>query len=554
VRDGSGDRTLRGSAADIAALLVLWAIAIALVDPRGDFALNDDWAYGLTVRRLLEAGVFQPPGWAAPTLLSQALWGAAASLPAGFSFTALRLSTLVLGGVAIAALYALARTLRAPRGVACVAALTMAFGPVFFALAHTFMTDVPFIAFALTALLFNARALDGGGDRDLALGCIATVSAVLCRQVGIVLPVAFAIVYVVYGRGALPARTARALLPLLLTGAALWGLGRVLALSQAPTDGLGVGNVIVAWRLRDNPPAALRLVRDNLFITWMYCGLFLAPALLRYSVAWRGSLVRSRWFDGAAAAAALAAVVTLWIWNRGMPLRGNVLIKSGLGPITLYDGYVRGLPNDGPLPAAFWHVVTAIAVCGAGLLIAQLLAVAAQLWRATSSQRAPRLLVLTSAAGMLAAVSVVIPFDRYYLPLAAMLAAALTPPPHAAGERPATVPTCVLLAAMAVFAVAGTHDYLNWNRARWQALQQLTEVDGISPRRIDGGFEFNGPLFYAPDYRPIRGKSWWWVVDDEFTIAMGPVPGFSILRSYPYARWLPPGTSEIVVLHRNGGS
>lgn len=535
-------------------MLAIWALGIALVDPHGDFALNDDWAYGLTVRTLLEAGAFRPPGWAAPTLLSQALWGAAAALPAGFSFTALRLSTLLLGGGALVAVYMLARTLRAPRGAAGVAALTVGFGPVFFELAHTFMTDVPFIGFATIALLFLARALAGGGDHQLAIGCVATVAAVLCRQVGIVVPVAFAVVCVVYGRGRLAARGGRALLPLLLSASALWGLRQVLAFSQAAGDGLGVGDVIAAWSMRGNPPAALRLMRDNLLVAWIYCGLFLAPVLLHSSAAWRASLARPRRFDAVAVAAALLAGATLWFWQRGMPLRGNVLIKSGLGPITLHDIYVRGLANDTPLPEGFWHAVTALAVLGAALLIAQLTAVAAHLRRAAADERAVRLLLLLSAAGTFAALSVVIPFDRYYLPVTAILAAALAPPPTLATGRAGGTAATVLLAAMALFAVAGTHDYLSWNRARWQALAQLTEVDGIAPQRIDGGPEFNGPHFYARDYRPQRGKSWWWVVDDEFIIAMGPVPGFSVQRRYPYRRWLPPGTGEIVVLHRDGAS
>jgi hypothetical protein len=42
-----------------------WIAAAAIVDPRGDFPLNDDWAYGFTVERLITERRAEP---------STALW------------------------------------------------------------------------------------------------------------------------------------------------------------------------------------------------------------------------------------------------------------------------------------------------------------------------------------------------------------------------------------------------------------------------------------------------------------------------------------------------
>ena len=545
-----------GRLADTAWLLLAWTAAVALVDPRGDFPLNDDWAYALAVRRLLEDGVFRPPDWAAPTLLSQALWGALASLPAGFSHTALRLSALALGGLAVVGVYLLGRELRAPRAVARLAALTLAAGPVFFALAHTFMTDVPFVACAVVALLGFARYLLRGADRDLALGAAASLAAVLCRQTGLVLPLAFAVAALLAGRGAPRQRWPRALLPLALCGGALGLLGWWLAVAGDSAQRLGVGDVMLAWRLRGNPPALLRFLSGNLLLALLYCGLFLAPLALRLAPVWRRRWTRPAWNDALSLATLATAALTLWSWGRHMPLRGNVLITSGVGPVTLHDWYILGLPHDGPLPAAFWIAVTGVALLGAALLAAQLGAAAAAVWRpagaAERAQRGARALLLLAAAGYLSVVILVSPFDRYYLPLVAMLAPLLAAPGAAAAGagRAPRLAAAALLLALAGFSIAATHDYLAWNRARWQGLRQLTEVDGISPRRIDGGAEFNGLHLFAPDYRKQPKKSWWWVADDEYMLGMGPLPGYALLRRYPYARWLPPGEAEIQVLRR----
>ena len=90
----------------------------------------------------------------------------------------------------------------------------------------------------------------------------------------------------------------------------------------------------------------------------------------------------------------------------------------------------------------------------------------------------------------------------------------------------------VVLALEAVFAVVTTRDYLAWNRTRWIATTELL-ASGIPRTSIDGGYEFNGWLGYDSNSKAKPGKSPWWVVDDDYMIASGPVPGFSVLRTYP---------------------
>src|SRR5438093_12585801 len=90
-------------------ITIIWISMVILVNPIGDFPLNDDWAYGWTVKTLLETGVFQLSDWTATNLLPQALWGTLFCLPFGFSFTALRISTLTFGLIVVIATYRLLR-------------------------------------------------------------------------------------------------------------------------------------------------------------------------------------------------------------------------------------------------------------------------------------------------------------------------------------------------------------------------------------------------------------------------------------------------------------
>ena len=78
-------------------IIAVWIVAALLIDPRGEFPLNDDWAYAAAVKTLLGGGGIRLSGWTTVNLIAQIFWGALFCLPFGFSFTALRISTLVLG-------------------------------------------------------------------------------------------------------------------------------------------------------------------------------------------------------------------------------------------------------------------------------------------------------------------------------------------------------------------------------------------------------------------------------------------------------------------------
>ena len=125
---------------------------IILVNPLGDFPLNDDWAYARSVKDFLDTGNFQLPGWAVANLLPQVFLGVIFCLPFGFSFTALRFSTLTMGLVGVIATYLLLKEISYNQKIALLGALLIAFDPIYFGLSNTFMTDVPHYAVSVISL------------------------------------------------------------------------------------------------------------------------------------------------------------------------------------------------------------------------------------------------------------------------------------------------------------------------------------------------------------------------------------------------------------------
>jgi hypothetical protein len=145
-------------------------------------------------------------------------------------------------------------------------------------------------------------------------------------------------------------------------------------------------------------------------------------------------------------------------------------------------------------------------------------------------------------------------FDRYLLPALPLLAAGLIAIEGARGgawpglRSVPMMAAATVVAGMQAYSVAGTHDYLAWNRARWSLVDELVTLEQVSPSSVDGGYEFNGRYTYTPDYAFDPEKSWWWVNDDVYVLAFGPIPGYVAIRHAPYSRWLLPRSQSSVVL------
>src|SRR5689334_8297082 len=107
-------------ALDIAAIAGVWVALPLLTKPTGEFPLNDDWSYARSVQTLLTAGRLELTGFTAMPLVTQVAWGWLFSLPAGFSFTALRVSTWLVGAVGLFATYAWLSRLRSRHAVVLV--------------------------------------------------------------------------------------------------------------------------------------------------------------------------------------------------------------------------------------------------------------------------------------------------------------------------------------------------------------------------------------------------------------------------------------------------
>lgn len=457
-------------------------------------------------------------------LLTQILWGALFCLPGGFSFSALRLSTLVLSLAGLFTVTALAQHHSLRGEQLLLPSLLLLCNPVFLGLSHTFMTDVPFLTLALLAILL----LLIGVDRPslFMFGALATVAATLLRQTGLLIPLALLISLVLRRAGR------RQLIP-----AALLFAVCVLALTVYTTlmrtsQGLGSGYQAQYVRALAELRRGLlyQQLAANLAATLIYTGIFLLPLNLPLLTTTRP--VRLLLFAG------LAAAVLASVHFGVIRLPGNILSDRGLGPFQLPAGESFTAFSTNPTSKIVFGL---IAFSGIALFFEAIYRCIRQFQDSIANS-------MLLSFGLLYFLSILpIPqFDRYMIVYIPLLALPLT---SRTSSRWLGSTWC-LLALYGTFSVIATHDYLAWNRARWQGLRLLTQEMSIAPSQIDGGFEFNGFYTFSESYERQPGKSRWWVENDEYKVSLDSLPGHEIVARYRTGTWLPLAPKQVFVLRR----
>jgi 4-amino-4-deoxy-L-arabinose transferase-like glycosyltransferase len=526
------------------ALSGLWLVLALATGPLGDFPLNDDWVYAATVRTLIAEGRFSFSPYTEASYVAQVVWGSLFCVFTGWSYSALRVSSALLGLAGVLFTFALLREAGCDRRLAGIGAVTLAVNPLYLNLSLTFMTDVPFVAWCLGALLCLARSLRRNSVTDLALGTALSLAAVLTRQAGVVVPLAF-LATVVATRGLSGRSVVRGLVPSVVTGLALaaWHLwaraggldwlsnDRVRELIASFSGGIVGAASALSWRA---------------IVVIVYVGLFALPGLVVAAVGvFRADGPGRRGGQFALTTVGLVSVALAAAGKR-MPLADNVLYDLGVGPPTLWDVYVEHLRNLPAAPSPFWLGTTALAVLGGGLLAGGLAAVRREVLRRNAA-----LCLAAVSAALYAALMVAAGFFDRYLVLLVPLCLVLAPPrteeggSAQQGGRAPLVAGLTLATAFGLFSVAATHDYFAWNRARWAAIDEAIRVRGIAIGSLDGGYEWNGLNRYSPT------KPWWWADREPWVIAFGPVPGYREIARYPYARLVPPRDASVLLLRRD---
>jgi hypothetical protein len=493
-----------------------FVIGWAVIKPWHDVPVIDDWVYAWSVEHLLRAGELRVSPISAVYPLGQIAWGSLFTWVAGFSFGALRLSTVVLAILGCWSIFLTCRELTVPFKASLLAALTVACHPVYYTLAFSFMTDVPFASAAAISLYFYVSAVQRQSRQRAWCAAAFATFAFLIRPVGIVLPVA------------------------MIVAAWWWSRSRAWRLEiLPPVVGALCVMLVLQWALprllgplhaQSNRIANLQIVPSILprnYLAWNLDVLIVsvfpfAPLLLQ--------MLRS---GRAAARVALIAVV----------LAASVYFTLGSMLSPLEDGQTWSLQEmaartllGGALTPSAWSIRIQPLIKAGGILVSAAFIVA--LWRAWR-QPASRASIVLVTYGTLQLVLINLFWffnDRYYLALIMVIAYLAA---RGLGDRTDIRIAAPVLGLWVFVSITGVHDLLSTNATCAQVARDL-EAAGVPAFEIDAGYTLNGWRLYAHPQNLQPGADPRFDVpfvtserNTLYRILKGPVPEYTIVRAVP---------------------
>ena len=527
-------------------------------------ATTDDWAYARSAQILLDEARLTVFPVVAATAVFQIVWGALFGFILEPTLGVFRLSTVVITALGGLALYGLCRDLGVARARGALGVATFLFNPLVFVLAFTFMTDAHFMALLVIATWLYARAIDADeiDGRLIVAGSGVAALAFLTRQQGALI-VPAVLVFLLLSRRLRRDRASALLLAQLLVPPLL-ALGGYYLWLRYGNDVPRVQSQFFREIIEEGWSGTWWLLRRLTVVELMYLGLFALPLMaaalpgvrrIVRAISPRGWILFAAW-----QAILLVGVTALWARGALMPYIGQFFGSGGLGaPDVLGSRPILLGPEVRSALTAFCLI--------ASLLLA--LIAARAMGAPPSHERSRAGLVLS--IGLWQVLGVMPPsyhyigwaagsLDRYLLPLVPLtIALALW---ALRGVRIALPLGWIVVAALALFSVAGTRDYLVFMRAVW-AMGDEAVAAGVPLDRLDAGSGWDG--YYLYEYgrehrirsRTPKGGPWWVyfyapATDSAYVVASKPLPDYHVIKEQPYSSWLQREPTNLYLLHRTG--
>jgi hypothetical protein len=556
---------------------IFTVLAVLAAKPFTKIGLIDDCSYLRTAFVFAKTGRLVYNGWATAMLGWQIVWAAPFLKLFGYSFTAARMSTLVLSGICVWLAHSVFRIAGLNRRNANFGAIAVGFSPIIAPFSVSFMSDICGFFVILLCMYLCLRAYvavsDGAMLAWLISAGIAGTIGGTARQI------AWLSVLVLVPTTAWMLRRRKGAL---LTGTALWLIG-VVAIYAC-----------MQWFKHQPYSVPYPLIQGpvNLQTSRQLIGhstaLALCLALLTFPVlaAWLTLLPRFRpRIIGLLTLAALIATVlfrfiTIHDIEKGfMPWTGDMIERLG----------VVDFPNTGLIgfsPMTFNHTGRVIA---SFIVIAALLNFFYCIFFLKENTKTPAsspqlswktLLYLFGPFTVAYVLLLVVPSawgntkDRYLISLVvpALLCLLRLYQERVSPRLPAL--SYATLAAFSIFTILGTHDWFAMHNARVAAIDTLLEAN-IPSSQLQAGFEYDGltqidnagtvvdprvklPAGIELQYIPPGLPSSCAALFDPLTPSVHPIYFLAFQKApcvtdsqfdaVPYRTWLPPFQRQILIL------
>lgn len=523
-------------------LLIVYILCEIIVNPFGDFPLNDDWAYTKALNTLGSSHKINIGTWPAMTLLTQILWGYGFTSVFGFSFFVLRISTLISSFIGLTVLYKIIYQFSGKRSISFFGTAVLLFNPVYFNLSNTFMTDVNFNTLLLLGIYFCLEYFRSKKALALVPVFIVSVLLVLLRQYGLILPLCFLFACVfMCEKKTLSLLIAafnfiitlvilkyyESFLKEVLSPKAMYKFSGDISLSQR-----------VFW---DQFWENLLLRVDSSAIQILF---YLSPiaVLLVYQLRSHISIKM------VSIASPISLLISYLLLKKGTLQTGNVFSGLSLGAETfLYQ--LKGIPHNRP----FWFesllpYFTAL-LCGLSVFYVFILIYIRGFKPMKQSVFQPKGAFLFSlfVGYFFLLISTDSYFDRYHIPLI-VIGLIFFCGIHVENPEKRIPPILFIpLIIFAYIAVFGTRDYFTRNRKTWEAYSDIKAIDPKKSQKINAGIE----VFFWNEGK--EDPALWDFLEPknfDYIIQYDKPEGFKTFRTYKFQRFCPLTEDGVTVFVR----
>ncbi len=476
-------------------------LAILAAHPFVEMGVNDDWSYIRTAQLMAHTGHFMYVGWAVEPLGWQILLGALFIKVLGFSFTAARLSTILIAVWCAYLTHRLMHRLGITEWNATFGTLVVVLSPVFLPLAPSFMTDVPGFFAILVCLYCCIRALQARSVRaSLGWLAFAAVSNIL---LGTVRQISWLGILVMVPATGWLLRKSKPLLPVaiglwLMGVAAIFSFLRWFAMQPYSLPEKIGGEPTGLHALAKAGGTQVLLALTLALLALPVTAMFPVVDLKLKAAGWFRRLAVSLTLTATAAAAILA--VSLYLRARLGHLPEHFLMPWLGNTITIRGSWDNEMVGTHPVVLNVWvralvSVVTIFCTCSCICILIDLIRTQRRKIIFASIPTTPLLILLGSfltAYGVLllprATFHVV--YDRYLIPPLLIVIILLLLVYQSNFAPRGRVIGAVAMMSYGLFAIALSHDFYALGRARVEAASTLQKA-GIARTNIEGGFEFD---------------------------------------------------------------
>ena len=560
-------------------LLLIIGLAEVLINPIGEFTLNDDWAYAKMVKNYVLDNRIYSPNAGGSIFIFQLYIGAFASKIFGFSLTLLRFIGIIIGGLGIIAMHQILMQMTNSKKFAIIGSLLFGMNPIYLNGSNSFHTDVPTTFFMLLSFYWFIKYFKTRTINSYALGVIFSIIACAIKQTSVSIGIAFSIFYIIGTK-----KTIRniiiGILPFTLMGSFIFIYFYAVTYFNLDWPGAYFSrtyNWSTLQKLLNPDYATFKQMSYHLITTTLSLGIFVSPIALPYT--FKAFYSREiKLFNYVLLTFALLLIILILgikiylrskqgvmgggIWY--MPFVGYNIYDFGIGPL-----YNTGIsPNEIPgvfvAGIAFWFIVSII---GAISFISFLnIIILTKNNCFTPLVLSGKMIFPPFFPFMIMLISFIpylflYPHAKYLTLYFPFMIITIISALNIISEKNyycfkisiKTLISCTFPIVM--FGVIGTRDYMSFNRVKWDALSFLIEKEKIPVEKIDGGFEFNEwhlshqNILVMTDDSSKKGR-FWPVVDDEYIVTVTEIEGYDVYKEFKYRRWLPPRKHSINVLKR----